>query len=58
MNRTQAIEGAERRIGDYQSLAGLAHGFVAAFTQAPPQATIGASDIFFADLRTGRRPRR
>jgi hypothetical protein len=58
MNRTQAIEGSGRRIGDYQSLAGLPHGFVAAFTQGPPQAKIGASDIFFADVRTGNRPRR
>jgi hypothetical protein len=58
MNRAQALEGSGRRIGDYQSLAGLPHGFVAAFTQGPPQAKIGASDIFFADVRTGRRPRR
>jgi hypothetical protein len=58
MNRAQAIEGAGRRIGDYQSLAGLPHGFAAAFTQAPPRAKIGASDVFFAHVRTGRRPRR
>jgi hypothetical protein len=58
VNRAQAIEGVERRIGDYQSLAGLPHGFVAAFTQAAPQAKIGASDVFFADVRTGNRPRR
>jgi hypothetical protein len=57
MNRAQALEGAGRRIGDYQSLAGLPHGFVAAFTQARPQAKIGASDVFFADVRTGNRPR-
>ena len=58
MNRAQAIEGAGRRIGDYQSLAGLPHGFAAAFTQAPPRAKIGASDVFFAHVRMGRRPRR
>jgi hypothetical protein len=58
MNRAQALEGVARRIGDYQSLAGLPHGFAAAFTQAPPRAKIGASDIFFAHLRTGHRPRR
>jgi hypothetical protein len=57
MNRAQAVEGSGRRIGDYQSLAGLPHGFVAAFTQAPPQAKIGASDVFFADVRTGNRQR-
>jgi Neuraminidase (sialidase) len=57
MNRAQALEGAGRRIGDYQSLAGLPHGFAAAFVQAPPQAKIGASDVFFADVRTGNRPR-
>jgi hypothetical protein len=56
VNRAQVVEGAARRIGDYQSLAGLPHGFAAAFTQAPPQAKIGASDIFFADVRTGPRP--
>jgi BNR repeat-like domain len=53
MNRAQAVEGSGRRIGDYQTLAGLPHGFAAAFVQAPPQAKIGASDIFFADVRTG-----
>jgi hypothetical protein len=58
MNRTQAVEGVARRIGDYQSLAGLPHDFVAAFTQGPPQAKIGASDVFFAKVRTGHRPRR
>jgi hypothetical protein len=58
MNRAQAIEGVEFRIGDYQSLAGLPHGFAAAFTQAPPRAKIGASDVFFAHVRTGQRPRR
>jgi BNR repeat-like domain len=58
MNRAQAIGGIARRIGDYQSLAGLPHGFVAAFTQAPPQAKIGASDVFFAKVRTGHRRRR
>jgi hypothetical protein len=55
MNRAQALEGAGRRIGDYQGLAGFPHGFVAAFTQARPRAKIGASDIFFADVRTGTR---
>jgi hypothetical protein len=58
MNRAQAVEGAGRRIGDYQSLAGLPHGFAAAFTEAPPPAKIGASDVFFARVGTGRRPRR
>jgi hypothetical protein len=58
INRAQDTGGGALRIGDYQSLAGLPHGFAAAFTQAPPQAKIGASDIFFADVRTGRRPRR
>jgi hypothetical protein len=58
MNRAQAVEGAGRRIGDYQSLAGLPHGFAAAFVQAPPRAKIGASDVFFAHVRTGQRPRR
>jgi photosystem II stability/assembly factor-like uncharacterized protein len=53
MNRAQALEGAGRRIGDYQTLAGLPHGFAAIFTQAPPQAKIGASDVFFARVRTG-----
>jgi hypothetical protein len=57
MYRAQAVEGSGRRIGDYQSLAGLPHGFVAAFTQALPQAKIGASDVFFADVGTGHRPR-
>jgi Neuraminidase (sialidase) len=57
MNRAQAVEGAGRRIGDYQSLAGLPHGFAAAFTQAPPRAKIGASDVFFAHLRTGHATR-
>jgi hypothetical protein len=58
MNRAQAVEGAGRRIGDYHSLAGLPHGFAAAFVQAPPRAKIGASDVFFAHVRTGHRPRR
>ena len=58
MNRAQAVEGAGRRIGDYQSLAALPHGFAAAFVQAPPRAKIGASDVFFARVRTGHRPRR
>jgi hypothetical protein len=58
MNRAQAVEGAGRRIGDYQSLAGLPHGFAAAFVQAPPRAKIGASDVFFARVGTGHRPRR
>jgi hypothetical protein len=58
INRAQDVGSGALRIGDYQSLAGLPHGFVAAFTQAPPQAKIGASDIFFADVRTGRPPRR
>jgi hypothetical protein len=53
MNRAQAIEGIGRRIGDYQSLAGLPHGFAAIFAQAPPQAKVGASDVFFARVRTG-----
>jgi hypothetical protein len=57
MYRAQAVEGSGRRIGDYQSLAGLPHGFVAAFTQALPQAKISASDVFFADVGTGHRPR-
>jgi hypothetical protein len=57
MNRAQAF-GPGRRIGDYQSLAGLPHGFAAAFAQAPPRAKIGASDVFFARVRTGHRPRR
>jgi hypothetical protein len=58
MNRAQAVEGVARRIGDYQSLAGLPHGFAAAFVQARPRAKIGASDVFFARVRTGHRPRR
>jgi hypothetical protein len=58
VNRAQAVEGVARRIGDYQSLAGLPHGFAAAFVQAPPRAKIGASDVFFAHVRTGHRPRR
>jgi BNR repeat-like domain len=58
MNHAQAVEGVGRRIGDYQTLAGLPHGFVAIFTQGPPQAKTGASDVFFADVRTGHRPRR
>jgi hypothetical protein len=58
MNRAQAVEGAARRIGDYQDLAGLPHGFAAAFVQARPRAKIGASDVFFARVRTGQRPRR
>jgi BNR repeat protein len=58
MNRAQALEGVGRRIGDYQTLAGLPHGFAAIFTQAPPQAKIGASDAFFARIGTGHRPRR
>jgi hypothetical protein len=58
MNSAQAVEGVGRRIGDYQGLAGLPHGFAAAFTQAPPRAKIGASDVFFAHVRTGHRPRR
>jgi hypothetical protein len=58
INRAQDTGGGALRIGDYQSLAGLPHGFVAAFTQAPPQAKIGASNIFFAHVRTARPPRR
>jgi BNR repeat-like domain len=58
MNRAQALEGVGRRIGDYQGLAGLPHGFAAAFVQAPPRAKIGASDVFFAKVRTGHRRRR
>jgi hypothetical protein len=58
MNRAQAILGVERRIGDYQGLAGLPHGFAAIFVQAPPRAKIGASDVFFAKVRTGHRRRR
>jgi Neuraminidase (sialidase) len=59
MNRSQPLEGVGRRgVGDYQSLAGLPHGFAAVFAQAPPQAKIGASDVFFADLETGPRPQR
>ena len=58
MNRAQALEGVGRRIGDYQGLTGLPHGFAAIFAQAPPRAKIGASDVFFAEVRTGHRPRR
>jgi hypothetical protein len=58
MSRARALEGAGRRIGDYQGLAGLPHGFVAAFTQAPPQAKIAAFDVFLADVRPGTRPGR
>jgi hypothetical protein len=59
MNRSQPLEGVGRRgVGDYQTLAGLPHGFAAIFVQAPPQARIGASDVFFADVQTGQRPRR
>jgi len=59
MNRSRAIAGVARRIGDYQGLAGLPHGFAAAFTMAPPQAKTGnASDIFFARIGTGQLPRR
>jgi hypothetical protein len=58
LNRAQVVEGVGRRIGDYQGLAGLPHGFAAAFTQAPPPAKIGASDVFFARVGTGHRPGR
>jgi BNR repeat-like domain len=54
MNRSQPLEGVGRRgTGDYQTLAGLPHGFAAIFTQAPPRAKIGAADVFFARVRTG-----
>jgi BNR repeat-like domain len=57
MNRSQPLEGVGRRgVGDYQTLAGLPHGFAAIFVQARPQATIGASDVFFARIQTSRRP--
>lgn len=42
------------RIADYNALAGLPHGFAAAFTQARPKARIGRSTIFFARIRTRR----
>jgi hypothetical protein len=58
MNRAQAVEGVGRRIGDYQTLAGLPHGFAAAFVQAPPPAKIGASDVFFARRGRGHGARR
>jgi hypothetical protein len=35
-------------VGDYQGMAGLPRGFVAAFAQALPQALHGYSDVFFA----------
>jgi hypothetical protein len=57
MNRTQPLEGVGRRgVGDYQTLAGLPHGFAAVFAQAPPPARIGASGVFFADVQTSQRP--
>jgi hypothetical protein len=34
-------------IGEWQGLAGLPHGFAAAFPLGRPQATIGPSDVFF-----------
>jgi hypothetical protein len=57
MNRSQPLEAVGRRgVGDYQTLAGLPHGFAAVFAQARPPARIGASDVFFADVQTSKRP--
>jgi hypothetical protein len=57
MNRSQPLEGVGRRgTGDYQTLAGLPHGFAAIFAQSPPQATTGTSAVFFADVQTSHRP--
>jgi hypothetical protein len=44
------IPGGGRFVGDYHGLAGLPHGFAAAFAMAAPQATSGATDIFFAQF--------
>jgi Neuraminidase (sialidase) len=41
-------------LGDYQGIAGLAKGFVAAFAMSRPVATVGHSDIFFSHMKTPR----
>jgi hypothetical protein len=41
------------RVGEYQGLAGLRHGFAAIFTLRAPQAEDGPSDIFFARIGPG-----
>src|SRR5215218_585382 len=46
--------GGQLFLGDYEGLAGLPHGFAAAFAQARPRATNGPSDVFFARIRTRR----
>ncbi|MFL5860437.1 MAG: sialidase family protein [Solirubrobacteraceae bacterium] len=42
------------RVGEYQGLVGLRHGFAAAFALRAPQAQDGPSDIFFARIGPGK----
>jgi len=51
---TAERDGGQLFLGDYEGLAGLPHGFAAAFAQARPRATEGYSDIFFARLGVRR----
>ena len=44
------------RVGEYQGMAGLPHGFAAVFTLASPQAYNGPTDIFFAGIGPGVGP--
>jgi hypothetical protein len=44
---------AHNYVGEYQGLAGLRHGFAAAFTLPAPQAEDGPTDIFFARIGPG-----
>ena len=47
------------RLGEYQGLAGLRHGFAAVFTMSRPAAEDGPSDVFVALAGTrGRGPER
>ena len=41
------------RVGEYQGLAGLRHGFAAVFTLRAPQAKNGPTDIFSARIGPG-----
>jgi hypothetical protein len=51
--RTAPVPG-HNYVGEYQGLAGLRHGFAAAFTLAAPQAKNGPTDIFFARIGPGK----
>jgi len=51
---TAESHGGELFLGDYEGLAGLPHGFAAAFAQARPKANQGPSDIFFTRLHVTR----